>query len=266
MSETALAVIEVQPRQVMERNQSVANACREIVMRCSVKLQGKQYIQAEGWQALANLSGYSPRIDEVVELDNGDYRAMCSLVRLADGVVIARAEGYVGTDERTWANRPRYARRAMAQTRATSRACRSALAFLVPLIDANLSTTPAEEIPVEVSGPNSGHNGAMSGPNSGHSEQAEEFAPARHPMDRPPSDYNLVTPKQRGLLKALTKDLPEDQLAELVRRFGPSDKLDKRGASAVIEFLKGGGLNQPAAAQLDDNYDPFAPDAEPAHG
>ncbi len=256
MSETALAVIEVQPRQVMERNQSVANACREIVMRCSVKLQGKQYIQAEGWQALANLSGYSPRIDEVVELDNGDYRAMCSLVRLADGVVIARAEGYVGTDERTWATRPRYARRAMAQTRATSRACRSALAFLVPLIDASLSTTPAEEIPVE----SSGHNPEL------HQPAEVDFPPARHPMDRPASDYNLVTPKQRGLLKALTKDLPEDQLAELVRRFGPSEKLDKRGASAVIEFLKGGGLNQPAAAQSDDNYDPFAPDAEPAHG
>ncbi len=257
MSETtALAVIEVQPRQVMERNQSVANACREIVMRCSVKLQGKQYIQAEGWQALANLSGYSPRIDEVVELDNGDCRAVCSLVRLADGEVIARAEGYVGTDERTWANRPRYARRAMAQTRATSRACRSALAFLVPLIDASLSTTPAEEIPVE----SSGHNPELVEP------ATVEFPPARHPMDRPASDYNLVTPKQRGLLKALTSDLDESQLAELVRRFGPSDKLDKRGASAVIEFIKGGGLNQPAAVQSDDNYDPFAPDAEPVHG
>lgn len=255
--ETALVPVEVQPREVMVRNQNVANACREIVMRCSVKLQGKQYIQAEGWQALANLSGYSPRIDEVVELDNGDCRAMCSLVRLADGEVIARAEGYVGTDERTWANRPRYARRAMAQTRATSRACRSALAFLVPLIDASLSTTPAEEIPVE----SSGHTPEV------HQAATVDMPPARHPMDRPASDYNLVTPKQRGLLKALTADLDESQLAELVRRFGPSDKLDKKGASAVIEFIKGGGLNQPGQAeQSDDNYDPFVHDAEPVHG
>ena len=35
----------------------------------------------------------------------------------------------------------------MAQTRATSRACRSALAWIVPLLDAGLETTPAEEIP-----------------------------------------------------------------------------------------------------------------------
>ena len=249
---TALVPVggEIQPRDVMLRNQNVANACREIVLRCSVMLQGKKYIQAEGWQALANLSGYSPRIDEVSELENGDCRAVCSLVRLVDGEIIARAEGYVGTDERTWANRPRYARRAMAQTRATSRACRSALAFLVPLIDASLSTTPAEEIPVEVA----------------HTEPVEDMPPVRHPLDRQPADYNLITPKQRGMLKMLTKDLEPSQLAELVNRFGPSDKLDKKGASAVIEFLKGGGLTQQPAQQSDDNYDPFSGDLEPAHG
>lgn len=248
-SETALAVIEVQPKEVMVRNQNVANACREIVLQCSVKLQGRQYIQAEGWQALANLSGYSPRIDSVEELEGGDIRAVCSLVRLSDGEVIARAEGYVGTDERTWANRARYARRAMAQTRATSRACRSALAFLVPLISSNLSTTPAEEIPAE-----------------GHQEvEHQDLPPARHALDRKPSDYNLITPKQRSLLVALTKDLGEEQLAELVKRFGPSDKLDKKGASAVIEFLKNGGLNQ-QPEQSEDNYDPFAADEVPANG
>lgn len=248
MTETALVVADTQPREVMQRNQGVANACREIVMRCSVRLQGRQYIQAEGWQALANLSGYSPRIELVEELDGGDVRAICSLVRLADGEVIAKAEGYVGTDERTWANRPRYARRAMAQTRATSRACRSALAFLVPLIDASLSTTPAEEVPTEA-----------------EAEQANDFPPVRHPMDRKPSDYSLVTPAQRRLLGSLTQGLSEPQLAELVRRFGPSEKLDKKSASAVIEFLKSGGLeDQPQQTQpSEDNYDPFEPDAQP---
>ena len=68
MSETALVPVDVQPRDVMVRSQNIASAAKEIVMRCSVNLQGKRYICAEGWQALANLSGYSPRIDEVVEL------------------------------------------------------------------------------------------------------------------------------------------------------------------------------------------------------
>jgi hypothetical protein len=38
----------------------------------------------------------------------------------------------------------------MAQTRAISRVCRSAFAFVVVLIDSDLSTTPAEEIAEDV--------------------------------------------------------------------------------------------------------------------
>jgi hypothetical protein len=63
------------------------------------------------------------------------------------GQVIATAEGFVGDDEPTWSSRPTYAKRAMCQTRAISRACRSAFAHVVVLIDRNLSTTPAEEVP-----------------------------------------------------------------------------------------------------------------------
>ena len=147
MSETAIAVIENNPQSVVTKGQATANACRQIVLKCSMQLQGKTYIKAEGWQALAASCGYSPRIQTVEEMSNGDIRAVCDLVRLSDGEIVASAEGYLGVDEGMWSRRPRYARRAMAQTRATSRACRSALAWIVPLLDAGLETTPAEEIP-----------------------------------------------------------------------------------------------------------------------
>lgn len=270
MSDLGLVPVE-QPRELMVRGQGVASACREIVMRCSVHFAGRRYIQAEGWQALASLSGLTPRIETVEELETGDVRALCSLVRIADGEVMARAEGFVGTDEPVWfggtvtdkwgktktlPKRSKFAIRAMAQTRATSRACRTALAWLVPLVDSSLATTPAEEMPWEQE-QSSGSNPEV------EERQAEDFPPVRHPMDRKPSEFNLVTPKQRSLLAALTRDLNEGQLAELVKRFGPSEKLDKKSASAVIEFLKGGGLEaSQEPAQTDDNYDPFAPDAE----
>ena len=59
-----------------------------------------------------------------------------------------------------WQKRPVYARRAMAQTRASSRVCRSAFSHCVVLIDRNLGTTPAEEMdfasaPHDVDGPGS---------------------------------------------------------------------------------------------------------------
>lgn len=137
----------VMPREVVRKGEQVAEACRAIVLQCSMQLQGKSYIKAEGWQALAAANGLSPRISVVEELDGGDIRAVCDLVRLSDGEIVASSEGYVGVDEPMWSRRPKYARRAMAQTRATSRACRSALAWVVPLLNAGLETTPAEEIP-----------------------------------------------------------------------------------------------------------------------
>jgi hypothetical protein len=84
-----------------------------------------------------------------VEAVDGGIRAVGEVRRVRDGLVIATAEGFVGDDESTWAKRPIYARRAMAQTRAMSRAARSAFAHVVTLMDAGLATTPAEEVPQE---------------------------------------------------------------------------------------------------------------------
>jgi hypothetical protein len=68
------------------------------------------------------------------------------LRRISDGAVLAEAWGFVGDDEDTWAKRKQYARRAMSQTRAISRVCRSAFAHVVVLMRAGLETTPAEEM------------------------------------------------------------------------------------------------------------------------
>src|SRR3546814_20952408 len=89
---------------------------------------------------------------------------------MSDGQVIAVAEGFVGEDEPTWfggtmkawkwgerrgekifydkemPKRADYAIRAMAQTRAISRACRSAFAHVVVMLDAHLATPPAAEV------------------------------------------------------------------------------------------------------------------------
>jgi hypothetical protein len=54
--------------------------------------------------------------------------------------------GGVDQGGKTWPRRHEYAIRAMASTRAISRVCRSAFAHVVVLIDAELQTTPAEEM------------------------------------------------------------------------------------------------------------------------
>jgi len=124
----------------------VASLCKEIVTKTAQNIQGRRYVRVEGWQSVANAFGCVASAKDVERTETG-FRAIGQVRRMDSGVVICEAEGFVGDDERTWSKRDEYAKRAMAQTRAISRACRSAFAFVVTMMDAGLETTPAEEVP-----------------------------------------------------------------------------------------------------------------------
>lgn len=147
-----------------------ASLCKEIVVSTVKKLGDRNYVCVEGWQAIAIAHGCTASARDVEKVDGG-VRAIGEVRRMSDGAVIAEAEGFVGEDEPTWyggtmrswkwgqqkgekiwfdkelPKRADYAIRAMAQTRAISRACRSAFAHVVVMMNAGLSTTPAEEVP-----------------------------------------------------------------------------------------------------------------------
>lgn len=137
-----------------------AGLCRDIVVNTAKKIGDRKFVQVEGWQAIAIAHGCAASAQGVEKIDGG-VRAIGEVRRMSDGALIAQAEGFVGEDEATWfggetisygkkkllPKRPDYAIRAMAQTRAISRACRSAFAHVVVMMNAGLSTTPAEEVP-----------------------------------------------------------------------------------------------------------------------
>ena len=119
----------------------------------STRIQGRDYVQVEGWTTLATMLGVTAREVATTEQD-GIYTATVELVRMADGAVISRASAECGSPDEldkyrkpVWANRPRYARRSMAQTRATGKACRLAFSWVMRL--AGYEPTPAEEMPSE---------------------------------------------------------------------------------------------------------------------
>lgn len=145
MSETTELAV-VKPSELMRQASDVAGVCREIVAKTAKKIQGRKYVCVEGWSAIAIAHGCVLSARDVEQLETG-VRATGEVRRMSDGVVLATAEGFVGNDESMWAKRPEYARRAMAQTRGMSRAARTAFAHVIVMIDGNLSTTPAEEIP-----------------------------------------------------------------------------------------------------------------------
>jgi hypothetical protein len=137
-----------------------AALCRDIVLATSVNIQGRKYVNVEGWMAVALAHGCAASSGDVFRHEDGSISATGKVIRIDTGTLISSAEGYVGADEQTWfggknaygkmlPKRADYAIRAMAQTRAISRACRSAFAHVVVMMNVGLSTTPAEEVPEE---------------------------------------------------------------------------------------------------------------------
>lgn len=138
------------PAAIQATNGKAAQACRDIVLKTSQSIQGHRYIRVEGWQAIANVLGFFVGASDAVrELDSsGNVIGWTAkgFVRDRDGRIVATGDGFVGKDEKRWKSAAEYACRAMAQTRAQSRAARGAFAFLAVMIDPSLKTTPAEEM------------------------------------------------------------------------------------------------------------------------
>lgn len=115
-------------------------------------ISGKRYVRCEGWTTLAAMLGVTPHEVTVTEAPEGVFTAVVELRRLSDGSPVARASAECGAPDETdstgkplWASRARYARRSMALTRATAKACR--LAFSWVMVLAGYEATPLEEMP-----------------------------------------------------------------------------------------------------------------------
>ncbi len=153
----------------------VAGLCRELALKKALTIGTRRFLPVEVWTTIAVAHGFIASIKEgsVKEVYRGDkligIQATAELKRQSDGAVLSTAEGFVGDDEVDWfgshgepikkwskrankevemviAKREDYAIRAMAQTRAVSRVCRTGFSHVVVMIDEKLSTTPYEEI------------------------------------------------------------------------------------------------------------------------
>jgi hypothetical protein len=136
-----------------ERATKVANLCREIANKASKKIQGRTYICVEGWQSIAMCHDTIPAIEWVEDREIKGVKGVMAkavLRRITDDKVISSAFGFVGQDEGLWDNRDAYANSGMAQTRACSRVCRNAYAYIIVIMNSKLGTafetTPAEEM------------------------------------------------------------------------------------------------------------------------
>ena len=153
IEDTALAVVEpavpslfgtTEPTEIVAKARDVANALKDVLKQQGLitNIQGKEYVQVGGWTLLGSMLGVFPVMEWCRKLDNG-WEARVEAKTLS-GAIVGAAEAECTRDEKMWASRDDYALRSMAQTRATSKALRMPLGFVVTL--AGFNATPAEEM------------------------------------------------------------------------------------------------------------------------
>lgn len=134
------------PVEVIEKATAVANALKGVLTSQGLTqvIQGKDYVKIEGWQTLGAMLGVTAVCVSTEPVDGG-YRATVE-ARMPDGRVVGRADALCTKHEKRgpWKAAEDYARLSMAQTRATSKALKGPLGFVVAL--AGYATTPAEEM------------------------------------------------------------------------------------------------------------------------
>lgn len=134
------------PAEVIAQATQIATALSDIIeeKRLYKVIQGKKYIFVEGWSTLGAMLGVVPREVSCIALNDGSYEATVELVKVSDQAVIGRGSALCGIEEKSWKDRPDYARRSMAITRATGKAFRLSFAWIVTL--GGYAGTPAEEM------------------------------------------------------------------------------------------------------------------------
>jgi len=235
----------VGPSELVAGAAAIAKVLADVIERQQLYtvLSGRKYVRVEGWTTCAALLGLTPH-EERVEQHDGVYVATVQLRRLDNGRRVSRASAECGADDEVdrhgkpmWANRPAYARRSMAITRATGKACRLPLSWVMTM--AGYEATPAEEMEPD-------------------GDAAPRPAPAAVVRPSAPpgsSDASFITGPQQKRFFALAKQhaWSDDAIKALLQREGltRSSQIPRQLYDALCHALEQG----PSDAVLTD--DPF---------
>jgi len=135
------------PVDVLPAAIEVATALKKVVTKQGLvsNIQGKAYPHVEAWTMLGGLVGVFASTEWTRRTDDGQGWEARVVARTRTGDLVGAAEAQCTRSESTWKNRDDYALRAMAQTRATSRALRQPLGWVMVL--AGYEATPDAEMP-----------------------------------------------------------------------------------------------------------------------
>lgn len=136
------------PVEIVEKATRVADALSNVIRQKKLfkKIGDKEHVLVEGWTLLGSMLGVFPITVWTKPVGTRGWEARVE-ARTKDGALVGAAESQCLRDERRWKSADDYAVRSMAATRATSKALRQPLGFVISL--AGFSATPAEEMSIE---------------------------------------------------------------------------------------------------------------------
>jgi len=144
-------VAAMDPRGEVARAHEMAKVLRDVVRQARLSKAfsrgGKEHLFFEAWQTIGRFFGCAAEIEWSRPIWHADHViGWEARARVVDqtGRAVAAAESMCAKDEPAWRDRPAYAIRSMAQTRASAKALRQAFAWVAVL--AGYSPTPAEEM------------------------------------------------------------------------------------------------------------------------
>lgn len=132
------------PAEIVANAEEIASALADVIEKKNLykNISGKRHVLVEGWTLLGSLLGVVPIVEWTRQTPDG-WEARV-VARTMGGVEVGAAEAMCSRRESRWKGADEYAIRSMAQTRATSKALRGPLGFIVEL--AGYSATPESEL------------------------------------------------------------------------------------------------------------------------
>jgi hypothetical protein len=131
------------PKEVVVKSAEVAKALADIILKQKLYtvISERKHVRVEGWTLCGSMLGVYPVCTWTRPIENG-WEARVE-AKTMNGTIVGAAEASCLRTEKLWSSRDDFALRSMAQTRATSRALRMPLGFIIQL--AGYDATPAEE-------------------------------------------------------------------------------------------------------------------------
>lgn len=210
------------PKNIME----FANSLKTLILdkKLYTPIQGKNYINVEGWQIAGALVGIRPFVERVEQMQSapGEYRYRAEVsLRDRDDKIIGYGMALCSNREPGKKSFAEYAVMSMAQTRAVGKALRMNLGWLIKV--AGYETTPYEEMEAVEKDRDTESGGTPVVSQKGPSVRDISYA-----IDR------LTFAKDMNELKTIYQSLPHDIMIhkdvvakknEMKSKFTPEEKL-----------------------------------------